>query len=187
MRRNNHSSACAMIFSCAVLAPGVAGVSGCSAFEKKKVPEARTSQVILERENDYLAMSPAEQDRMYRDSFRRGADLAERGQYGLAMGAFEEAVRIMPDSYEARFNLAACYDAIGDPMQAVSIYRELLSEAPDDADCYANLGTSFIKMYHQDNSAVWKRMAWEAWEESLRISPDQPAVRAYLARSKETR
>ena len=63
---------------------------------------------------------------------------------------------------------------------AVNIYREVLKIAPNDPDCYANLGTSFMKMYHREKSPTWTRMAKEAWEQSLVLNPAQPRVREYL-------
>lgn len=149
-------------------------------------PEASGgSEVVVERYDDAETMTPAERDRRFREVYARGVELAGTGQYGLALGSFEQAVKLRPDSTEALFNLAACHDAIGDPMKAIGIYRQLLRITPDDADCYANLGTSFIKMYHREQSPAWRKMAWEAWNTSLRIKPDQPMIREYLARSQE--
>lgn len=160
--------------------------TGCSGLFGPKATAVGPPRVMVEHENDVTSMSPEERDRQFRAHFNEGLELAGRGQYGLALAAYEQALKLRPESTEALFNLAACHDAVGDPMRAIAIYRELLKIAPDDPDCYANLGTSFIKMYHREMSPAWRRMAWEAWEQSLRLRPDQPSVRAYLAHSKES-
>jgi Flp pilus assembly protein TadD len=129
------------------------------------------------------AMTPAQQEELYRTCFTQGLKLAREKRYGLALGEFERAVALKPTSAEALFNLGACYEWTGDPLRAINIYRRVLELHPDDADCYANLGTSFIKMYYRDKSPVWRKMAREAWRHSLRLNPEQAAVKQYLARS----
>lgn len=128
-------------------------------------------------------LTPAELDRQYRLSFNEGLRLAHDQQYGLALGAFERAATLKPASPEALFNLGACHEAIGDPMRAVSFYHRVLQITPDDSDCYANLGTSFIKMYHRERTPVWRKMALEAWRRSLELNPHQTSVRGYLVRA----
>ncbi len=153
---------------------------GCAA------PDAQDKQLgqgLVEAPDTAPAMTPAELGRRFRAVFSEGMKLAQQGKYALALGAFEQAVALDPDSVEALFNLGACFEAIGDPPRAINIYRRILELTPNDPDCYANLGTSFIKMYHREKSPVWRKMAREAWERSLELNPEQPDLRAFLARS----
>jgi tetratricopeptide (TPR) repeat protein len=126
-------------------------------------------------------VSPAEQTRQFRAAYVQGVRHVERGQYGQALASFEEALRAQPNSQAALFNLGACYEAIGDPLRAIGIYRQCIATTPNDPDAYANLGTSFIKMYYREKSPAWRTMAHDAWKRSLELNPKQPRVRAYLA------
>lgn len=163
------------------IAIGMAGATllvsaGC---ESKLKSPAASPHVEVDRENE-MTMTPAEKNRRFREVYMQGVELAGREQYGLALASFEEASRIDPENPDALFNLGACHEAIGDPLAAINIYKDVLKIMPDDADCYTNLGTSFMKMYYREKSPTWKRMAQEAWEHSLAINPHQPQVREYL-------
>lgn len=160
-----------------MLAPALCGCSGLTAKDR---PE---SSGLVAAPEAAPELTPEEQARQYHAAFTEGLNLIEQGRYGLAIGAFEQAVSIRPQSPEALFNLGACYEAIGDPVSAINIYRQVLALTPNDADCYTNLGTSFIKMYHREKSPVWRKMAREAWRRSLELKPDQPEVQAYLVRA----
>ena len=128
-------------------------------------------------------MTPAERDRRLADIHAHAVGLAQEGRYSMALAAFEQALALKPDSVDTLFNIGACHEALGDPMLAVRIYRRILDVTPNDPDCYANLGTSYMKMYHRENSPVWRKMAREAWRRSLALKPDQPDIQAFLAQS----
>ncbi len=140
-------------------------------------------QTLVEAPDTTQAMTPAQRGRRFRAFYDEGLALAESAQYGLALGAFEKAVTLKPTSVEALFNLGACYEATGDPLRAINIYHRVQQQIPNDPDCYANLGTSFIKMYYRERSPVWRKMARQAWQRSLELDPEQPDIRAFLARS----
>lgn len=131
---------------------------------------------------DEKTLTPAERTSQFEAAYKAGMVHAEQHAYGEAMAAFEEAARLRPDSTEALFNLAACYESIGDPMRAIGIYNRILRITPDDADCYHNLGTSYIKLYHLQKTPAWKRMAIAAWEKSLALRPGQPKLKEYVTR-----
>lgn len=165
-------------FMCGLTAALLVAVVGCnSSLHENKAP----SQTIVEKIDETPSMTPAELGRRFRQAYSQGLELASVGRYGLAMGAFEDAVKLRPSSVEALFNLGACREALGDPLGAIEIYRRVLTITPNDADCYANLGTSFIKMYYREKSPIWRKMAREAWNQSLSLKPDQPNVRDFLA------
>lgn len=157
---------------------GTAGLLAAGCESRFKTPKASpTVQIEKEGKPD---LTPAEQNRRFREIYMEGVDLAGRQQYGLALASFEEAVHLKPDNPDALFNLGACHEAVGDPLAAINIYRDVLKIMPDDPDCYMNLGTSFMKMYYREKSPAWKKMAQEAWEQSLVLNPHQPQVRQYL-------
>jgi tetratricopeptide (TPR) repeat protein len=137
----------------------------------------------VEPADDLPPMTPAQREQEYEAAYRAGVACAARGQYAYALPAFEKALALKPSSVEALFNVGACHEAVGDPLRAITIYRRVLEINPDDPDCYANLGTSFIKMYYRDKSPTWRKMARDAWQHSLMLKPDQPHLQEYLARS----
>jgi len=157
----------------------ILAVAGCAAPEAGRV----ASEIDSDAGGRQLPLTPAEREEQYRLAFAHGLRLVAAEQYGLAMGAFEQAAMLKPDSPEALFNLGACHEAIGDPVRAMSFYHRVLEMTPGDADCYANLGTCFIKMYHREKSPVWRKMAFEAWHRALELDPDHAAARACRARA----
>ncbi len=124
-----------------------------------------------------------ERQRRFKSAYEYGIKFARQKRYAEALAGFEEAVRLQPNSVPAQFNLAACYEGIGDPLKAIGIYNRILRVQPNDADCYHNLGTSYMKMHHLDRSPQWKKLAVQAWQRSLDLRPDQPQVREFLARA----
>jgi len=159
-----------------VTAGALALLSGCEGMHGE-VKDKPSAQTIVTTEPE---LSPAEVEQRYHRAYAEGVQHVAKGQYGLALGAFQEAVAMKPASTEALFNLGACHEALGDPLQAIKHYRAVLELTPDDADCYANLGTSYIKLYHQQNSPAWRKMALEAWRQALELNPEQPRIRQYM-------
>lgn len=136
--------------------------------------------VRVERPTKAPPMSRRQREQAFHDAYAEGMALAARREYGVALGSFEKAAALNPMSTEALFNLGACHEALGDPLRAIGIYRQIIKLTPDDADCYTNLGTSYVKMYFREKSPAWRRMALDAWKHSLRLNPDQPNVKRYL-------
>ncbi len=157
----------------------LAMLAGCDDGSRQKI--VATPPVRVEREKPAIAdMTPGERAQAYQDACDQGAVRLKEGQYGLALGAFETALEIEPDSTAALFNLGACHEAIGDPLRAINLYRRVLDATPNDSDCYRNLGTSYIKLYVREKSPAWRKMALDAWRRSLQIQPEQPDVQAFL-------
>lgn len=136
--------------------------------------------VRVERPAKAPPMSRRQREQAFHAAYAEGMALAAQREYGVALGSFEKAAALNPMSTEALFNLGACHEALGDPLRAISIYRRIIKLTPDDADCYTNLGTSYVKMYFREKSPAWRRMALEAWEHSLQLNPDQPHVKRFL-------
>lgn len=166
------------IATCLVLGTFLFSQVGCSNLNFGKTPRVSARPAVVNEST----LSPAQRQQRFVSAHRAGMAYAERRSYPEALAAFEEAVRMRADSTEALFNLAACYESIGDPLRAIGIYNRILRLTPDDPDCYHNLGTSYMKLYYLQKSPSWKRMAVLAWEKSLELRPDQPKIQAYLAR-----
>jgi tetratricopeptide (TPR) repeat protein len=136
--------------------------------------------VRVERPAQKPPMSRRERQQAFHDAYAEGMAYVAQREYGVALGSFEKAAALNPMSTEALFNLGACHEALGDPLRAIGIYRKIIELTPDDPDCYTNLGTSYVKMYHREKSPTWRRMALEAWDHSLRLKPNQPHVKRFI-------
>lgn len=164
------------VVSLGVIALALMATTGCSNMNGGRI----SARPVIVNESQ---LTPAQKQAKFAEAYRAGMMYARQRAYPEAMAAFEEASKMRPDSTEALFNLAACYESVGDPLRAIGIYNRILRLTPDDADCYHNLGTSYMKLYYLQKSESWKRMAITAWENSLKLRPDQPKIKAYLARS----
>ncbi|MBK8268352.1 MAG: tetratricopeptide repeat protein [Planctomycetes bacterium] len=153
---------------------------GCSESNAPKVRQAVSKENVI---NETPTLTTAERADRFKFAFEKGMEWVEQRQFGLALGAFEEAVNVNPASVEALFNLGACHEQIGDPTEAIRIYRQVLRISPGDPQCYVNLGTSYIKMFHIERSPAWRQMAIDAWKHALKLDPDQPGVRNYIAKA----
>ncbi len=158
-------------------------VSGCASMFRS---ETATQSRLAQKPDPEPKLTTAQRRQGFARFYSEGIRLVAENKHGLAVGAFQEATQLVPDSYDAWFNLAACYEMLGDPFRAIKIYRQLLERNPDDADCYANIGTCCIKMYHRERNPTWREMASEAWRHSLDLQPDQPDILGYLASAAET-
>lgn len=152
--------------------------SGCGSAWRQPQPSNAVHGVV---QDEQPPLTPEQRDRNFRLAYNEGLSLAGRRDYGLALGAFEAALLYNPRSIEALFNLGACHEALGDPFRAISIYRRVLEIDPYDADCYANIGTCCIKLYHRERTTAWRTMAHEAWRRSLELAPEQPDIQRYLS------
>lgn len=151
-------------------------MAGCQALFRK--PEATALRVEPPVKQELTA---EQRGNTYRASFQRGLELTRQGEYGLALGAYEDALAMDPNSREALFNLAASHEALGDAFQALTLYRKVLEVDPNDADCYRNIGTCCMKLAHRERNGAWLDMARSSWQRSLELQPDQPDVAGYLA------
>ncbi len=64
-----------------------------------------------------------------RAEFQRGVTAFETGRYEEALAAFQEAYRLKPHP-SVRLNMAACYEELGRPLEALVHYRAFLAESP---------------------------------------------------------
>lgn len=153
-------------------------ISGCAANHADKTD---TSPLRVEKVEP-PPLTPQQERDAFDRAMTEGMAKVEQGDFGTALGDFEQALALQPDSIEALIAMGACHESIGDPVEAIRHYRRALAINPLEVDAHANLGTAYIKLYHRENNPTWKRLALNAWRQSLALNPDQPDLRGYLQR-----
>jgi tetratricopeptide (TPR) repeat protein len=94
-----------------------------------------------------------------------GTVVLQEGKASDAIGHYEEALRIKPDSTEAHDNLGLALAGLGRKQEAIGQYEQALRINPNDAEAHDDLGVVL-----KDQGKVAEAMA--QYEEALRINPD---------------
>jgi len=125
-----------------------------------------------------LRSAPADARLMGREAvyFYKGSAHFSLHQFPQALTALQEAVRINPDLYAARRNLAVAYSVNCDPAAALREVDEALRLKPDSGDTYYLRGLLLMSRSRWDEAA-------EALARAAELSPDDPAVHAALGQT----
>ena len=94
--------------------------------------------------------------------------------YEGAIAAFQEAVRLKPDSPLAHLCLGNALRGQGKLGQAEAEYREAIRLKPDGVDAYLNLGVLLSGQKHDYAGAI------AALREAIRLKPDSPKAHINL-------
>ena len=86
----------------------------------------------------------ASQERL-RDYNQDGIYLFQRGDYGAARESFHAALALRADDPALLYNVAECYDRLGDPTKAERYYQQCLLQAPNQADCRHALACLLVR------------------------------------------
>ena len=102
----------------------------------------------------------------------QGKEFYKNDQDEEAAKAFEQAVRLQPDSAEAHLRLGMAYAALERKPEAdetykkaVELYKKKVQSDPKDADAFFNLSEAH-SFLHQDESAA------SAYRQATRLRPD---------------
>jgi tetratricopeptide (TPR) repeat protein len=93
-----------------------------------------------------------------------GAALVRAGRWGEAVGEFEEALRLEPESLATRDLLGKALMSAGRPEEAVLQFREELRGAPNAAGVHTNLGQALAQSRRFAEALA-------SYEEALRLDP----------------
>ena len=99
------------------------------------------------------------------DYYSRGVDFYYKGQYKLALKAFEKAIEIKPDYADAWNNKGAALYKLDRPDEALKAFEKAIEIKPDYADAWYNKGITLCKLDRQDE-------ALKAFEKAIEIKPD---------------
>lgn len=95
-----------------------------------------------------------------------------------AVEAFETAVRLLPHDSTAYYWLANFKLSLGNPAEAIEVYRKAILVAPDSSDIHANMifAMNYVSECSQDDilheSLLWdSRHGWKGFVHDFRSSP----------------
>ena len=77
------------------------------------------------------------------DSYTRGVEHNELGQYDAAIQDYDQVIRLDPEYADAYHNRGYSYDEAGQYERAIQDYSEAILLDPQDADAYYNRGVSY--------------------------------------------
>lgn len=90
----------------------------------------------------------------FQDALAEARSMYLRGEYGLAIGGFRNAIRLSPDDATGYDGLAACYDRLGRFDLSRRYYEVALAFAPTDARIYRNLALSLRMQGREEEARV---------------------------------
>src|SRR3981189_957596 len=82
-----------------------------------------------------------------------GAYFGQRKEFSCAFSAFQSALRLEPNSWEAHYNFGLAYLESGDAQRATREFRSAVRLKPALAQSHAALGTSLSRL-NQTDSAI---------------------------------
>ncbi len=120
---------------------------------------------ICERQGDegggekYYRMALAEDSTLAEANNNLGLILTGRGAFDEASRLLQRAVRLAPDNYIMRYNLAYAYLGSGTPEAAVPLLKSVLKQVPGYTDAANNLGVAYLHLNQHDSAASAYRHA----------------------------
>lgn len=101
-----------------------------------------------------------------RDYNADGLQLFHAGKYVEARETFQAALQIAPEDTTLRFNLAQCYERMGDVKKAEGLYAECVQRSPNHPESRQALCTLMVRQGRRDEAAKMVE-AWLAKEPKL--------------------
>jgi Flp pilus assembly protein TadD len=99
----------------------------------------------------------------------RGNAMLEKGDADGAIGLYEQALRLSPESTDVRLNLANAYLAAGRPDDAARLCQQALELSPSSAAAYYLRGCALLRENQPE-------LASESFQQSWKIEPAVPAL-----------
>ncbi|NBQ68789.1 MAG: tetratricopeptide repeat protein [Nitrosomonadaceae bacterium] len=93
-----------------------------------------------------------------------GREHYQKSQYAEAVNAFEKAIELKPDYYEAYGSLGVVYSILGEDELGISLINEAIKLAPSVSDLHNNLGYALLKQGRNAEAAG-------AFERALQLDP----------------
>ena len=109
-----------------------------------------------------------------KSNYALGKKYFSKGQYGLALGAFQNELKQNRRSVQALNGIAACYDQLKRYDLALNYYYKALQIEPDSAQTLGNLGYSYLLQERYQEAERMLKLA-------LHHDPDNDRVKQHLA------
>jgi len=110
-----------------------------------------------------------------------GEVLLQLQQPEAALPYLRRASALAPNDLATHLHLAAAAKLTGSYGWAATALKRATQLAPDNAEVWADLGGVLLTIHRNAGRRKFLDEAIAAWERSLDIDPDQPALREYLA------
>lgn len=125
---------------------------------------------------------PEDRDEIYLDL---AMEYVNKGDWQGALTILKEAIRVNPKNEGAIYEIAYCYDHLGQFDQSIKCYSDFIDENPYSFTAWYNLGNAYLKMENY-SQAVW------AYDYCILINDDFGPVHfnlgnAYLSQDKYTK
>src|SRR5688572_1634149 len=108
-----------------------------------------------------------------RARYQAGVKAYSAGDYKVAIKEFSAAQELAPADLN-NYNLALCYDKLGEPEPAIQYYRAFLDKQPN-SDKRAEIEASVKRLEAAAKSAAAKKAAREKEEEAKRLAEEKKA------------
>jgi tetratricopeptide (TPR) repeat protein len=108
---------------------------------------------------------------------REGLLAYKKGEYGIAMEKYNEAMKKNADRNLANYNMGAAYYKAGKPDSALMYWQSVATSEKDknlQSKVWHNIGNSFAKQKQYDKAV-------DAYKRSLRLNPEDEDTRYNLA------
>ncbi|MGD1020931.1 MAG: tetratricopeptide repeat protein [Verrucomicrobiia bacterium] len=103
-----------------------------------------------------------------------GYVLSRAGRVSDAIGQYDQALRLDPESPEAQYGLALALEQAGRNDEAIAHFEQALRLKPDNAEAHANLG-HVLSQEGRTSDAIGQ------YDQALRLDPDLPEAHYGLA------
>lgn len=137
-------------------------LAGCSALQQKTGIGGGASSGMSDRQS-------SDAERFYVS----GRAHYQKGEYAEAIDAFEKAVELRPDHYEAYSSMGVIYSILGEDELGISFIGEAIKLAPSLSLLHNNLGYALLKQGRNADAA-------EAFERALQLDPQNSHARNNL-------
>lgn len=109
-------------------------------------------------------LSPMEMGGDAEIHYNLGNAYAQRGQQAQALAAFERAVQLDPEYWQAWSNLGSLCAVRGDLVRAIQIFERVVKARPEQAEAWLNLA-------HARRATGDQRATLQAYQETLKANP----------------
>ena len=112
--------------------------------------------------------------------FALGVSNMKLAEYDKAVVAFQKALAIDPEFFDARYNLSIVYALKGDLDRSISSFEELVAGQPTNASAYYNIACLYARQNQTEQATEWLKKAidrgYDNWEH-LKADPDMQTIR----------